>query len=115
MHFCSVIVALTQHSLELFVEACGQLLNKLTNLELSVKEQWMEKIFVSVIWTLTNTNSSEDHDPSLAETAAQLLTDSGLHEPSEDATQASLVVSHSLCRDVSESNKTSSSGSISTQ
>ncbi|KAL4867720.1 hypothetical protein BDV12DRAFT_197999 [Aspergillus spectabilis] len=79
-------------SSELFVEACGQLLNKLTNLELSTKEQWMEKIFVSVIWTVTNANSSEDYDPSLAETTTQLLTECGLHEPSEGAIQASLVL-----------------------
>ncbi|KAL5340752.1 meiosis protein SPO22/ZIP4 like-domain-containing protein [Aspergillus crustosus] len=79
-------------SLELFVEACGQLLNKLADLELSTKEQWMEKIFVSVIWTVTNTNSITDHDPKLAETATRMLVDCGLHKPSEDATQASLLL-----------------------
>ncbi|KAL4876099.1 meiosis protein SPO22/ZIP4 like-domain-containing protein [Aspergillus karnatakaensis] len=79
-------------SLELFVEACGQLLNKLKDLEFSTKEQWMEKIFVSVIWTITSSSPGDNHDPKLAETAAQLLTGSGLHKPSEDATQASLVL-----------------------
>ncbi|RDW90401.1 uncharacterized protein DSM5745_02176 [Aspergillus mulundensis] len=77
---------------QLFVEACGQLLSKLAALDLSTKEQWMEKIFVSVIWTLTGTGPSEDKCPRLAEAAAQVLTDCGLSKPSEDATQASLIL-----------------------
>ncbi|KAL4918229.1 meiosis protein SPO22/ZIP4 like-domain-containing protein [Aspergillus aurantiobrunneus] len=79
-------------SLGLFVEACGQLITKLTALNLSTKVQWAEKIFVSIIWALTNTNSSQDHCPRLAEEAAQVLTDLGLGKPSEVATQASLIL-----------------------
>ncbi|KAL4910103.1 hypothetical protein BDW74DRAFT_144441 [Aspergillus multicolor] len=86
------IMKLGSLSPQLFVEACGQLLNKLAALDLDTKEQWMEKIFVSVIWTLTGTGSSEDNCPRLAEAAAQALTDCGLNKPSEDATQASLIL-----------------------
>ncbi|KAL4992288.1 meiosis protein SPO22/ZIP4 like-domain-containing protein [Aspergillus falconensis] len=77
---------------ELFVEACEQLLIKLSALDTTTKEQWMEKIFVSVIWTLTGTRSNDDRCPKLAEAAAQVLTDCGLSKPSEDATQASLIL-----------------------
>lgn len=52
----------------------------------------MEKIFVSVVWTLTNTTSNEDHSPDHAEAAAQVLAEYGLNKSSGNATQASLIV-----------------------
>ncbi|KAL4937088.1 hypothetical protein BDV06DRAFT_227288 [Aspergillus oleicola] len=77
---------------ERFVEACGQLLRKLAFLDASSRERWMEKILVSIIWALTSTKSNENICPRLAEVTAQVIADSGLSEPSEDATQASLIL-----------------------
>ncbi|KAL4785183.1 meiosis protein SPO22/ZIP4 like-domain-containing protein [Aspergillus varians] len=79
-------------SLERFVEACGLLLAKLAVLDMNTKDQWMEKIFVSVIWAVTNTNSSSVYLPNLVEAAAQALTESSSDMPSENAAQASLVL-----------------------
>ncbi|KAL4933468.1 uncharacterized protein BDV17DRAFT_298935 [Aspergillus undulatus] len=86
------ITKLRSLSLERFVEACGQLLNKLAALDTSTREQWMEKILVSVIWSLTSTNANGGRCLQLAETTAQVLKDCGLNKPSEDANQASLIL-----------------------
>ncbi|KAL5001228.1 hypothetical protein BDV10DRAFT_160208 [Aspergillus recurvatus] len=72
---------------------------------MTTKEQWLEKIFVSIIWSLTGTRSNDDRCPKLAEAAAQVLTDCGLSKPSEDATQASLIVSHAPGRNLLGINK----------
>ncbi|OJJ58951.1 hypothetical protein ASPSYDRAFT_45368 [Aspergillus sydowii CBS 593.65] len=77
---------------EIFVQSCKQFLNKLATLGIDSKDQWMEKIFVSVVWTLTNTTSNEDHSPDHAEAAAQVLAEYGLNKSSGNATQASLIL-----------------------
>ncbi|OJJ01545.1 hypothetical protein ASPVEDRAFT_150369 [Aspergillus versicolor CBS 583.65] len=100
MNSCDTSVKIVYHyitkigssSLEHFFEASEQLLNKLATLGIDSKDQWMEKIFVSVIWVLTNTTSNEDHPPDRAETAAQILAECGLDKPSGNVTQASLIL-----------------------
>ncbi|KAL4956903.1 meiosis protein SPO22/ZIP4 like-domain-containing protein [Aspergillus filifer] len=86
------VTKLRSTSLERFVEACGQLLRKLASLDTSSKERWMEKILVSIIWALTSTKTEGNICPRLAEATAQVIADSGLNKPSEDATQASLIL-----------------------
>ncbi|BCS26477.1 uncharacterized protein APUU_51188S [Aspergillus puulaauensis] len=86
------ITEIGNSSLEHYFGACEQLLDKLASLNIDSKDQWMEKIFVSFIWVLTNTTSNEDHSPVHAEAAAQILTDCGLDKPSENTTQASLIL-----------------------
>ncbi|KAL4793295.1 meiosis protein SPO22/ZIP4 like-domain-containing protein [Aspergillus venezuelensis] len=86
------VTKLRSTSLECFVEAYGQLLRKLASLDTSSRERWMEKILVSIIWALTNTKADEKICPRLAESTAQVIADSGLTKPSEDATQASLIL-----------------------
>ncbi|KAL2846565.1 hypothetical protein BJX68DRAFT_268648 [Aspergillus pseudodeflectus] len=73
---------------ERFVKACGQLFAKLDSLDPETKRQWMEKIFVSIIYALSSID--QDHLP-LAETVACQLTKNGLDRLSEDATSASLM------------------------
>lgn len=102
-------------SLEHLFEASEQLLNKIATLGIDSKDQWMEKIFVSVIWVLTNTTSNEDHSPDRAETAAQILAECGLDKPSGNVTQASLIVCYGPWYTLQVLTKSSSSGSISTQ
>ncbi|KAL3469881.1 meiosis protein SPO22/ZIP4 like-domain-containing protein [Aspergillus californicus] len=78
--------------LETFIDACVQFLDKLKVSETSAKEQWIERIFISIIWTLTKSGASEDHCPSLAEAATNRLAGCGLGKLSEDATNASLIL-----------------------
>ncbi|KAL2833000.1 meiosis protein SPO22/ZIP4 like-domain-containing protein [Aspergillus cavernicola] len=86
------VMKLGSSSQEPFVDTCGQLLDKLVSSTIGTKELWMERIFVSIIWTLTNTPSGKDHCPTLAEAAAHKMTGYGLSELSEGATNGSLIL-----------------------
>ncbi|KAL2872744.1 uncharacterized protein BJX67DRAFT_376535 [Aspergillus lucknowensis] len=89
MHY--YVAKLGKSSPGLFIEACGLLFNKLKASNTNSKEQWMENIFVSIVWTLTNTTSDMDSS-ALAETTAGKMTECGLEKLSENATYASLIL-----------------------
>ncbi|KAI9373880.1 hypothetical protein BJX61DRAFT_501118 [Aspergillus egyptiacus] len=82
---------LANSSFDHFVEACGQLMDKVETSSTS-REHWMETILVSVIWASTNPSPGEDHSPQPAEAAALKLTRCGLATLSDDATHASLLI-----------------------